>query len=160
MSRLDSLQKYLWTAMGMRPTESEFGSMPYYRMADVEDLVRKMAFGMELAPNLVHQARINALEETLLSTRTAAQGQIEDLVAKLWYLIEQYNVIKTLEEGIFTFPDGDSWDLHRKDVEEWAEPWRPHQWVVRENEFPEDERCELCDMLKSTYKQTGAGCAK
>ena len=38
----DSLQKYMWTMTGMRPTEMEHGAMPYYRMADVEDLVRKL----------------------------------------------------------------------------------------------------------------------
>lgn len=36
------LQKYLWTATGMRPTKSEFGAMTYYREADVWSLVNRL----------------------------------------------------------------------------------------------------------------------
>lgn len=133
---ISSLQKYLWTAMGMRPTESEFGSMPYYRMADVEDLVRKL------------EEKVPTGE---LKTFDLLDDQIGDLTAKLKYVIKEYHSVKPLEEGIFTFPDGDSWDL--KDSSKPEAPIHRHQWVVRENEFPEDERCEVCDMLKSDWRK-------
>jgi hypothetical protein len=56
---VDGLQRYQWTMSGMRPTETEFGAMPYYRMADVEDLVRGLtashARAMEAALEMVRE---------------------------------------------------------------------------------------------------------
>lgn len=81
---IDDLQKYMWTMSGMRPTESEHGAMPYYRMLDVENLVRE-------------------LEKPQLSE------QIGNLTAKLKYVIKMYDSANPLEDGVFTFPDGDPW---------------------------------------------------
>lgn len=81
----EDLQKYLWTMSGMRLTQN-LGAMPYYRMADVEDLLRKLD-----------------------------QHVIGDLTAKLEYVIKMYHLVNPLEDGVFTFPDGDSWSLKPED---------------------------------------------
>lgn len=91
----DSLQKYMWTMTGMRPTEMEHGAMPYYRMADVEDLIRKL----EKQPPLVRTG----------TSQPLLDEEVGNLRAKLKYVIKAYHLVAPLEDSVFTFPDGDSW---------------------------------------------------